>query len=132
MPGADDSSQLEERLTRVLGLRSSVRAAWLFRSVADGSAGALSDVDVAVMGFASASFDERAALAVDLAREVHRQCDVVVVEHASPVLAMEIVRSERRFYCRDADAADAWEEAAPPSLPRNSRPPTHRLRAHAP
>jgi predicted nucleotidyltransferase len=87
-----------------------VRAAWLFGSVAEGSTGPLSDVDVAVLGCADLSFDERAQLAVDLVRAAGRPCDVVLVEHASPVLGMEIVRAGRRFLCRDVDAADAWED----------------------
>ncbi len=80
--------------------------------MAEGSAGPLSDIDVAVLGCAGLSFDERAQLVVDLARAAGRPCDVVPVERASPVLGMEIVRSGRRFVCRDADAADAWEDLA--------------------
>jgi predicted nucleotidyltransferase len=102
----------EESLARVLEAWPTVRAAWLFGSAAEGSTGPLSDVDVAVLGCAALSFDERAQMAVELARAVGRPCDVVAVEHASPVLAMEIVRSDRRFLCRDSDGADEWEDFA--------------------
>lgn len=102
----------ENALARALVPWSRVRAAWLFGSTAEGTAGPLSDVDVAVLGCADLSFDERAQLAVDLARAAGRSCDVVPVERASPVLGMEIVRVGRRFFCRDADAADAWEDFA--------------------
>jgi predicted nucleotidyltransferase len=103
---------VEGPLARALEAWPAVRAAWLFGSVAEGSTGPLSDVDVAVLGCAGLSFDERAQLAVELARAAGRPCDVVPVEQASPVLGMEIVRAGRRFFCRDPDAADAWEERA--------------------
>lgn len=89
-----------------------LRAAWLFGSVATDSAGPLSDVDVAVLGGKSLSFDERSRLAVELGRAAGRQCDVVVVEDASPVLAMAVVDTGRRFLSRDDAAADAWEDRA--------------------
>lgn len=104
--------ELEHRLARALAGWPSVRAAWLFGSVADGSAGPLSDVDVALLGCAHLSFDERAQLAVALERVAGRRCDVVAVERASPVLGAEIVRGGRRFFCREPRAADAWEETA--------------------
>ena len=103
---------LEEALARVLAAWPAVRAGWLFGSMAEGSAGPLSDVDVVVLGCASLSFDERAHLAVELTRATGRSCDVVSVEHASPVLGMEIVRCGKRFFCRDVDAVDAWEDFA--------------------
>jgi predicted nucleotidyltransferase len=104
--------ELEHALERVLATWPTVRAAWLFGSVAGGGAGPLSDVDVAVLGCADLTFDQRARLAVDLERAAGRRCDVVVVERASPVLGAEIMRAGRRFLCRDPEAADAWEEAA--------------------
>jgi len=109
-PDPGDASA--QSLARALQVWPTVRAAWLFGSVAEGSAGPLSDVDVAVLGCAALSFDQRAQLAVDLSRAAGRPCDVVLVEHASPVLAMEVVHSGRRFFCRDADAADEWEDFA--------------------
>jgi len=111
-PAAVRAQRSEESLARVLEAWPTVRAAWLFGSVAEGSAGPLSDVDVAVLGCAALSFDERAQMAVELARAAGRPCDVVAVEHASPVLAMEVVRSDRRFFCRDIDGADEWEDFA--------------------
>ena len=102
--------EIERALAGALDAWPMVRAAWLFGSVATGSAGRLSDVDVAVLGGGTLSFDERAGLALDLGRAAGRSCDVVVAEHASPVLAMAIVDTGRRFFCRDGGAADAWEE----------------------
>jgi predicted nucleotidyltransferase len=106
------AEELERTLTRVLDGWPMVRAAWLFGSVATASAGPLSDVDVAVLGAGALSFDERARLTVDLSRAAGRSCDVVLVEQASPVLGMAIVDTGHRFLCRDADAADAWEDFA--------------------
>lgn len=104
--------ELERALARVLDAWPTVRAAWLFGSVATGTAGPLSDVDVAVLGGGALSFDDRARLAVDLGRAIGRPCDVVSVEQASPVLGMAIADTGRRFLCRDVDAADAWEDFA--------------------
>jgi predicted nucleotidyltransferase len=103
---------IERALARALDAWSSIQAAWFFGSVATGSAGPLSDVDVAVLGAAGMSLDERARLTVELSRAVGRSCDVVTVERASPVLAKAIIDTGRRLLCRDADAADAWEDFA--------------------
>lgn len=70
-PMAGRTRRHEESLARVLEAWPIVRAAWLFGSVATGSAGPLSDVDVAVHG-----------------------C------------------SDRRFFCRDSEGADGWEDFA--------------------
>ena len=48
-------------------------------------------------------------MTVELAQAAGRACDVVVAEEASPVLAMAVVDTGRRFLTRDAAAADAWE-----------------------
>jgi predicted nucleotidyltransferase len=104
--------ELERALTRVLEGWPTVRAAWLFGSVATGSAGRLSDVDVAVLGGKTLSFDERARLALEFERAAGRSCDLVVAEETSPVLGMAIVDTGRRLLCRDAAAADAWEDFA--------------------
>jgi predicted nucleotidyltransferase len=104
--------EIERALSHTLEAWPMVRAAWLFGSVATESAGPLSDIDVAILGAGQVSFDERARLAVELGRAVGRCCDVVMVEQASPVLSMAIVDTGRRFFCRDVDAADAWEDRA--------------------
>jgi predicted nucleotidyltransferase len=104
--------EIERSLSSTLDAWPMVRAAWLFGSVATQSGGPLSDVDVAVLAAGTLSFDERARLAVELGRAAGRCCDVVMVEQASPVLSMAIVDTGRRFFCRDADAADAWEDRA--------------------
>lgn len=109
---AASNEDLERPLAEVVTAWPMLRAAWLFGSVASGSAGPLSDVDVAVLGGRGLSFDDRSRLAVELGRAAGRQCDVVVLEEASPVLAMAVVDTGRRFFCRDQAAADAWEERA--------------------
>ena len=106
------TAELERALSAALEAWPSVRAAWLFGSVASGEAGPMSDVDVAVLGGAGLDLDELAALSVDLSRAAGRPCDLVCVERSSPVLGMEIVRANRRFLTRSADAADAWEDRA--------------------
>jgi predicted nucleotidyltransferase len=110
--GCPPVAAIEPALAGVLERWSEIRAGWLFGSVATGSAGPLSDIDVAVLGGGGLDFDERARLAVELGEAAGRPCDVVVAEQASPVLAMAIVDTGRRFFCRDAAAADRWEDLA--------------------
>jgi len=110
--GLAQVDEIERALAGVLDRWPLVRAAWLFGSVATGESGPLSDIDVGVLGAGVLSFDERAQLTVDLSRAAGRSCDVVLVEQASPVLGMAVVDTGRRFLCRDADAADAWEDFA--------------------
>lgn len=111
-PGLAGVAEIERALSCALEAWPKVRAAWLFGSVATQSAGPMSDIDVAVLGAGALSFDERAQLAVELNRAAGRCCDVVMVEQVSPVLSMAIVDTGRRFFCRDVDAADAWEDRA--------------------
>lgn len=107
-----DVNAVERALRDALAKWECVRAAWLFGSVAEGSAGPLSDVDVAVLGCAALSLDDLARLGTELSRATGCQSDVVVVERASPVLGMQIVRTGRRIVSRDDDAADRWEDFA--------------------
>jgi len=103
---------LEATLRQALGPWTTVLAAWLFGSIAQGTDGPQSDVDVAVLGARDLSFDDRAQLVVDLAHASGRACDVVIVEQASPVLGREIVETGRRFLDRSPERADAWEDFA--------------------
>lgn len=70
-------------------------AAYIFGSVARDSAGARSDVDVALLyarapepGLAGLGFD----VAFDLEQRLRRPVDVVVLNHASPDLAHRVLR----------------------------------------
>ena len=103
---------LIQALRAVLEQWPAVRAAWLFGSRVAGTAGPLSDVDVGVLGLASATLDDLALLSTELGRAAGVKTDVVVVERASPVLAMQISGGGVRFYAPDDGAADDWEERA--------------------
>lgn len=102
--------EVETGLRGVLERWPSVRAAWLFGSLATGTAGPLSDVDVAVLGASGLTLDERARLAAEMGRAAGRSVDLVVAEEASPVLAMALLETGRRFLCRDVDHADSFED----------------------
>ena len=104
--------EVETALRGVLEQWPSVRSAWLFGSLATGTAGPLSDVDVAVLGASGLTLEERARLVADLGRAVGRAVDLVVAEEASPVLAMALVETGRRFLCADVERADAFEDLA--------------------
>lgn len=104
--------EVEASLRSVLTQWPAVRAAWLFGSVAAGTAGPLSDVDVGVLGAAGLTLDERARLVSEIGRALGRTVDLVCVEEASPVLGMALVETGRRFLCRDVDGADSFEDRA--------------------
>jgi len=98
-------------LGRQLGARREVVAAWLFGSLARGSATDDSDVDVAVLGLPAASTLEEShlGLAADLTSALRRPADLVRVEDASPDLVVRILRDGVLLVDRDPSARIRFE-----------------------
>jgi predicted nucleotidyltransferase len=92
---------ITERIRGVLAGRQDVRLAYLFGSIAAGSARRSSDADIAVL------FDEVPVPAVlDLLSErlgaaVERPVDLVVLNLAPPLVAREVITRGRLLLCRD-------------------------------
>jgi predicted nucleotidyltransferase len=101
-----------ERIRGVLTGRGDVRLAYLFGSVAAGSAGRGSDADIAIL------FDGLPAPAgLDLLSErleaaVERPVDLVVLNLAPPLLAREVIARGRLVLCRDDDDRVRFETRA--------------------
>ena len=105
-------SETDVRLTRALAevLRSEPQAiaAYLFGSLADGTAHAASDVDVGVLFNAQVSLEEQIQMEGRLEDSIGRTVDLVDVQRVGPFVALEIIRGDR-FFCRDEIAADEFD-----------------------
>jgi len=110
-------TELVERASAALAGRSEVQEAYLFGSQARGDAGALSDVDVAVYVDPAAlerpGFGIQAELGADLQAALSRSdVDVVLLNHASPLLYHRILRDGVRILCRSGPATVTREGQA--------------------
>jgi len=101
------AAQLRERLDA----DPRVRAAWLFGSVARGTATEGSDVDVAVFGtpVPRGIDDSVIPLGNDLTAALGRTVDVVRVEDASPDLVVRVLRDGMLLVDRDPAARIRFE-----------------------
>lgn len=105
VPAIDEAAL--ERLADALSL-DGVVAAMLIGSQARGTAGPLSDVDVAVWHDpkldASGRFDLQLALASDAERALGTdEIDIVMLNHAPPLLQHRAIRGGKRLVERDHD-----------------------------
>ena len=112
--GRQATGSLQERLAKSLSGRDEVLEAYLFGSHATQRAQAHSDVDVAVYveerqigtvpyGYAA---DLASALMAALGRN---DVDVVVLNHAPPLLYHRVLRDGIRLFCRNPRATTARE-----------------------
>lgn len=105
VPAIDDAAL--ERLSEALD-REGVVAAMLIGSQAQGTAGPLSDVDIAVWHDpeldARGRFDLQVALASDAGDALDTdEIDVVMLNHAPPLLRHRAIRDGKRLVERDHD-----------------------------
>lgn len=107
---------MSEELQRAAGrLRQDPRvvAVYGFGSRARGEAGPASDVDVAVLLDRRLSLADELRLRSRVVEELHRDdVDLVVLNHAPPLLRCEVVAAGRRLFARDDEAADRFEARA--------------------
>ncbi len=88
-------------------------AVYGFGSVARGTAGPRSDVDMAVLLDRSLSLKDELRLRSRVVQALRRDdIDFVVLNHAPPLLRYEVVAAGRRLFARDSEAADRFEERA--------------------
>lgn len=95
------NEDLEHKLTRLLRSHGGVTAAWLFGSVAAGSAGMSSDVDVAVLGPTPLSSDEKKELIERLAHAAGRPVDLIDLQTTRGPIVGRILQDGRRLFCDD-------------------------------
>lgn len=96
----------------VLAANPRVEAAYAFGSRARGDARESSDVDLGVVLGESISLAEELRLRASVVNALARDdVDLVILDHASPVLRHEVLATGRRLFARDGEAADLRETA---------------------
>lgn len=102
-------SDLLERLARRLQREPDVLAAYLFGSAARGTAGPLSDLDIAVLLSDGADTAGRQLDLIAGIGETARSesVDVVILNDAPVMLAYRVLRDGRLIFCRDETARTA-------------------------
>jgi len=100
----DSQAELVTRIRRSLSARPEVLDVYLFGSQARGDAQAHSDIDVAV--YVSEEPESAFGYAADLSAELmsalsSNAVDVVVLNHAPPLLYHRVLRDGVRVYARD-------------------------------
>lgn len=108
-------SKLESRLASALEKRGEVREAYLFGSQATGRAQPHSDIDVALYVDPRAAADRSGyGYAAEITAYLMsalgtNDVDVVVLNHAAPLLYHRVIRDGRRILARDLRAATTRE-----------------------
>jgi len=105
---SETTNQLTQALAEVLDGESQVLAAYHFGSSADGTAHALSDVDVGVLFSTKVPLEELIRIEIRLDDSIPQTVDLVDVKRAGPFVALDIIRGDR-FFCRDETAADEFD-----------------------
>jgi predicted nucleotidyltransferase len=113
---AFDLAELKALLGAFFRERPEVDAVYVFGSAAAGTAGPLSDLDIAVLldriGLAQAAADPgySASLVADLMERLGTErVDLVLLHEASPLLAHRVIRDGRALYIRDEQALYAFQ-----------------------
>ena len=87
-----------------------VVAVYRFGSTAAGTAGADSDVDLAVLATTPIDASARFELRDRLARVFHRDVDLVELRSASPVVAIQIISTGTVLFEADPEARGRFED----------------------
>lgn len=96
---------------RRLAREPRVLAVYGFGSQARDSVGPMSDVDLAVLLDRESSLMEELRLRAGVVAELGRDdVDLVVLNHAPPLLRYEAVAAGRRLFARDEELADDFEQ----------------------
>ena len=101
---ADRRELLKSKLATFFSARSEIRFAYLFGSVARGTSGNLSDIDIAVyLNPERLPPDEgygyRSNLLVELRSELAEDIDLVILNDASAVLKFQVLKNGMPVYC---------------------------------
>ncbi|MGC8781191.1 MAG: type VII toxin-antitoxin system MntA family adenylyltransferase antitoxin [Anaerolineae bacterium] len=96
--------------------QADVMAAYLFGSTARGEANHLSDVDIAVLldpvVEGEAAVERQLQLMIDLDRFADREVQVLILNHAAPLLAYQVIRDGKLLFERDRAGRIAFEVRA--------------------
>ena len=90
-----------DAITELLRAHPSVEAAWVFGSVAAGTADAASDLDVGVLGPDPLSSEEKHRLIDQLAQTVGRPVDLIDLQATRGPIVGRILQEGTRLFCDD-------------------------------
>ncbi len=110
MSSSANQTQPGDLIASYLAAHPAVVAGVLFGSAAAGRLRAASDLDLALLFIAEQVPDDLAVLAMraDLEQLVRRDVDLIVLNHASPILAFQVVKHGKLLFCRDRAAYDRF------------------------
>jgi len=91
----------KQHIVEALRGPESIAAAWLFGSVATGTAGATSDLDVAVLGPSPLDVHEKTTLIERLAQVTGRPVDLVDLQVTHGPIVGRILRDGTQLFCED-------------------------------
>lgn len=97
-----------ERAVDWLDGRFGLSTLWLFGSEARGKAGPESDLDLAALFLRPPSPFERLAAAADLGEVLGREVDLIDLDSAPPILAMQVLRHGRLLVDRNPSRRAAF------------------------
>nr|WKN34085.1 nucleotidyltransferase domain-containing protein [Tunicatimonas sp. TK19036] len=86
-----------------------IQAIYLFGSIAQGQSTPESDVDIAILCPERLEPLHRWNLAQQLARELHRDVDLIDLQQASTVMRFQVVSTSERIYTQDENKMAWWE-----------------------
>ncbi len=99
-----DISPVNDALVSLLADEEDLILAYLFGTVARGSAGFDSDIDIAVLGRQPLNAERRMALIERVAAVTGRAVDLVDLRTAGVLVTREAVTRGRRLFCKDQRA----------------------------
>ena len=91
----------QQDVTRLLRAHEDIEAAWVFGSVASGTAGASSDLDIGVLGRTSLSAEAKKALIEKLAQATGRPVDLIDLQSTRGPIVGKILQEGTRLFCDD-------------------------------
>ncbi|MCI0416192.1 nucleotidyltransferase domain-containing protein [bacterium] len=102
-----ERSEIAKRVREFFDSSSNVQLVLLFGSSAMGTSGPESDVDIAVLFERVPGAYESQDLKEGLAEKLNREVDLIILNHASPILRMQVLKKgipvlvkEQQHYCR--------------------------------
>lgn len=102
-----DCAPLVEHLHQRLG--DDLVGVYLYGSFARGDARSESDVDVAILGSRPVPKETLHRLTVELVELCGRDVDLVDLRQVPTVLAMQVISTGKRLFCRDQFACELFE-----------------------
>jgi len=90
----------ETAIRKYVKNRGDIELAFLFGSVASGSDNAISDIDIALLFAVNSVPDGNIQLKIqdELTYKLQREVDLVILNNASPIIKMQVLRKGKKIY----------------------------------